>query len=62
MAAFPIKQQLADFYRSLKLTSFFGTWHFGFSITIMNGLYVKWRICFVFTDGDAYDVEITDYH
>lgn len=22
----------------------------------------RWRICFRFTDGDAYDVEITDYH
>jgi proteic killer suppression protein len=22
----------------------------------------KWRICFHFIDGDAYDVEITDYH
>jgi proteic killer suppression protein len=22
----------------------------------------QWRICFVFYDGDAYDVEITDYH
>ena len=22
----------------------------------------KWRICFHFVDGDAYDVEITDYH
>jgi proteic killer suppression protein len=22
----------------------------------------QWRICFVFTDGDVYDVEITDYH
>ena len=21
-----------------------------------------WRICFRFKDGDAYDVEITDYH
>ena len=21
-----------------------------------------WRICFRFTDGDAYDVQITDYH
>ena len=21
-----------------------------------------WRICFRFEDGDAYDVEITDYH
>ena len=22
----------------------------------------QWRICFQFVDGDAYDVEITDYH
>lgn len=22
----------------------------------------KWRICFPFVDGDAYEVEITDYH
>ncbi len=22
----------------------------------------QWRVCFVFLDGDAYDVEITDYH
>ncbi len=22
----------------------------------------QWRICFRFGDGDAYDVEITDYH
>jgi toxin HigB-1 len=22
----------------------------------------QWRICFLFVDGDAYDVEITDYH
>jgi toxin HigB-1 len=22
----------------------------------------KWRICFVWKDGHAYDVEITDYH
>jgi len=22
----------------------------------------QWRICFTFADGDAYDVEITDYH
>lgn len=22
----------------------------------------QWRICFRFHDGDAYDVEITDYH
>ena len=22
----------------------------------------QWRICFLFQDGNAYDVEITDYH
>ena len=22
----------------------------------------RWRVCFVWDDGDAYDVEITDYH
>jgi toxin HigB-1 len=22
----------------------------------------QWRICFVWRDGDSYDVEITDYH
>ncbi len=22
----------------------------------------RWRICFVFRKGDAYDVEIVDYH
>ena len=22
----------------------------------------QWRICFRFADGDAYDVEIADYH
>lgn len=22
----------------------------------------QWRICFVWKDGDAYEVEITDYH
>lgn len=29
-----------------------------FSISIN----MQWRICFRFFDGDAYDVEITDYH
>lgn len=29
-----------------------------FSISIND----QWRICFRFFDGDAYDVEITDYH
>jgi toxin HigB-1 len=22
----------------------------------------QWRICFIWRDGDVYDVEITDYH
>lgn len=22
----------------------------------------QWRICFIWTDGDAHDVEIVDYH
>jgi proteic killer suppression protein len=22
----------------------------------------QWRLCFVWRDGDAYEVEITDYH
>jgi proteic killer suppression protein len=29
-----------------------------FSISIND----QWRICFRFVDGDAYDVELTDYH
>ena len=29
-----------------------------FSISINE----QWRICFRFVDGDAYEVEITDYH
>ena len=29
-----------------------------YSIRINN----RWRLCFRFVDGDAYDVEIVDYH
>ena len=29
-----------------------------YSIRINN----QWRICFIWDDGDAYDVEIVDYH
>jgi toxin HigB-1 len=29
-----------------------------YAISINN----QWRICFRFMDGDAYDVEVTDYH
>ena len=31
----------------------------GYYSILING---QWRICFRFKDGDAYDVEITDYH
>lgn len=29
-----------------------------FSIAVND----QWRICFRFVDGDAFDVELTDYH
>jgi len=29
-----------------------------YSISVNN----QWRICFRFDEGDAYDVELTDYH
>jgi proteic killer suppression protein len=29
-----------------------------YSIRINN----QWRVCFIWRDGDAYDVEIVDYH
>ncbi|MBE2199648.1 MAG: type II toxin-antitoxin system RelE/ParE family toxin [Anaerolinea sp.] len=29
-----------------------------YSIRVNN----QWRVCFVWQDGDAYDVEIVDYH
>jgi len=29
-----------------------------FSISVND----QWRVCFRFEDGDAYDVELTDYH
>lgn len=29
-----------------------------YAISVNN----QWRICFTFTDVDAYDVELTDYH
>ena len=29
-----------------------------FSISVND----RWRICFRFVDGDAFDVELTDYH
>jgi len=35
-----------------------GDRHGQFSISVND----RWRICFRFIDGDAYDVELTDYH
>jgi len=35
-----------------------GTWEGEHSIRINN----QWRVCFHWHDGNAYDVEITDYH
>jgi hypothetical protein len=29
-----------------------------FSVSIND----QWRVCFRFVDGDAYDVEVCDYH
>ena len=31
-------------------------------VTVSIAINDQWRVCFRFIDGDAYDVEITDYH
>jgi len=41
-----------------RLEKLAGSRHGQHSIRI-NG---QWRVCFVWQDGDAYDVEIVDYH
>ena len=41
-----------------RLHAFKGTRNGQYSISIDD----QWRICFRFIDGDAFDVEITDYH
>jgi len=43
---------------SNKLESLSGDRQGQYSIRVNN----QWRICFVWSDGDAYDVEIVDYH
>ncbi len=43
---------------SNRLHALSGKRHGQYSISINE----KWRICFRFVDGDAYDVEIRDYH
>jgi len=32
------------------------------NVTHYAGANDQWRICFRFEDGDAYDVEVCDYH
>ena len=44
--------------RSNRLHALSGDRRGQYSISINN----QWRICFRFVDGDAYDVEICDYH
>lgn len=41
-----------------RLEELFGNRAGQYSIRIND----QWRVCFVWKDGDAYDVEITDYH
>jgi proteic killer suppression protein len=41
-----------------RLEQLSGTREGQFSIRIND----QWRVCFRWSDGDAYDVEITDYH
>lgn len=43
---------------SNRLHALFGDRKGQYSISIND----QWRICFRFVDGDAYDVEICDYH
>ncbi len=43
---------------SNRLESLGGNRHGCWSIRINE----QWRLCFRFTDGDAFDVEIVDYH
>jgi proteic killer suppression protein len=43
---------------SNRLHAFKGAREGQYSISIND----QWRICFRFIDGDAFDVEITDYH
>lgn len=31
-------------------------------ITVRDSVNAQWRICFRFEEGDAYDVEVCDYH
>jgi proteic killer suppression protein len=43
---------------SNRLEALKGNWHGKHSIRIND----KWRLCFRFEGGDAFEVEITDYH
>lgn len=43
---------------SNRLHALHGNWKGQHAIAIN----AQWRVCFRFEDGDAYDVEVTDYH
>ena len=60
LAALDAAQSLKDLspLKSLGLHKLSGDRSGQWAMTV-NG---PWRICFLFKDGDAYDVEIIDYH
>jgi len=52
------KLQMLDIARRNRLETLKGNRQGQFSIRIND----QWRLCFRFQDGNAYDVEIVDYH
>lgn len=60
LAQLKAAKQLSDLMKSPgnQLEKLIGNRQGQFSIRIN----VQWRICFIWRDGDAYDVEIIDYH
>jgi proteic killer suppression protein len=60
LAALNVARSLADLspLKSVGLHKLKGDRKNLWAMTV-NG---RWRICFTFRDGDAYDVEIVDYH
>ena len=60
LAALDAAESLGDLspLKSVGLHKLYGD-RAGLWAMTVNG---PWRICFRFKDGDAYDVEITDYH
>jgi proteic killer suppression protein len=60
LAALDAAESLKDLspLKSLGLHKLSGDWAGQWALTV-NG---PWRVCFRFKDGDAFDVEIIDYH